>query len=141
MYAVVGIVKIDRSRDDEAQKLLEEFVIPTVTSQDGFASATWSRSVDGDTGHSMLLFDRGARTRHRGSYGRGTAARSARNLRQRDGVRGRRSGLTASLEASPDRTRLVSPALARERGHLTPYRKIRYAHTALRPFGRSLPPM
>lgn len=70
MYAVVGIVKIDRSRDDEAQKLLEEFVMPTVTSQDGFASATWSRSVDGDTGHSVLLFDTE-------EHARATAARMA----------------------------------------------------------------
>jgi hypothetical protein len=57
MHAVVGQVRIDRGREDDARKLLEDFVVPTSKSLAGFQGAYWARALDADTGHSMLLFD------------------------------------------------------------------------------------
>lgn len=57
MHAVVGIVRVESGRDDEARRLLAEFAVPTSKSLAGFQSGSWTRAVDGDTGHSMLLFD------------------------------------------------------------------------------------
>jgi hypothetical protein len=57
MHAVVGQVRIDTSREDEARKLLDEFVVPTTKEMAGFKGGHWARAVDADTGHSMLLFD------------------------------------------------------------------------------------
>jgi hypothetical protein len=57
MYAVVGQVKVDPQREEEARKLLEDFVVPSARGLAGFAGGTWARALDGDTGHSLLLFD------------------------------------------------------------------------------------
>jgi hypothetical protein len=57
MYAVAGQVKLDPGRQGDAQKLLEEFVVPTTKGLAGFQSGSWARSVEGDSGHSLLLFD------------------------------------------------------------------------------------
>jgi hypothetical protein len=57
MHAVFGIVKIDAAREDDARKLLDEFVIPASKSLAGFQGGYWARAVDGDRGHSLLLFD------------------------------------------------------------------------------------
>lgn len=57
MHAVVGQVRIDTSREDEARKLLDEFVLPTSKQLAGFQGGYWSRALEGDGGHSMLLFD------------------------------------------------------------------------------------
>jgi hypothetical protein len=57
MHAVIGQVKIDPAREEDARKLLEEFVLPTAKSLAGFQGGYWARAKDGDTGHSILLFD------------------------------------------------------------------------------------
>ena len=57
MHAVAGVVKVDTSREDEARQLLKDFVVPTASALAGFQSGTWTRAVDADTGHSLLLFD------------------------------------------------------------------------------------
>jgi hypothetical protein len=57
MHAVVGQVKLDTVREDEARKLLDEFVLPSAKGLAGFKSGVWARELDGDVGHSLLLFD------------------------------------------------------------------------------------
>jgi hypothetical protein len=57
MHAVAGQVKIDTVREDEARKLLNDFVLPSAKSLAGFQGGYWARALDGDTGHSILLFD------------------------------------------------------------------------------------
>jgi hypothetical protein len=63
MHAVVGQVKIDTSREDEARALLNDFVVPTAKNLAGFKSGYWARAVDADSGHSLLLFDSEANAR------------------------------------------------------------------------------
>ncbi len=57
MHAVVGRVKIETGREDEARKLLHEFVVPSAKGLAGFAGGYWARSVDDDSGNSLALFD------------------------------------------------------------------------------------
>ena len=57
MHAVVGQVKVDTAREDDARKLLDDFVVPTTKGLSGFKGGYWVRAVDGDDGHSLLLFD------------------------------------------------------------------------------------
>jgi hypothetical protein len=57
MHAVVGQVKVDTSREDEARTLLNDVVVPTAKNLAGFKSGYWARSLDADSGHSLLLFD------------------------------------------------------------------------------------
>ncbi|HEY3240704.1 MAG TPA: antibiotic biosynthesis monooxygenase [Acidimicrobiia bacterium] len=57
MYGVVGEVKIDPARQDEAEKLLHEMVVPMVKSAPGLVAAYWLRSDDGTSGTSLILFE------------------------------------------------------------------------------------
>ena len=57
MYAALGQASIDATRLAEADKALEENLIPWVSSMDGFVSGTWTRSPDGTQGRSLILFD------------------------------------------------------------------------------------
>jgi hypothetical protein len=57
VHAVVGEVKVDAAREDEARKLLEELVLPTAKALAGFKGGYWARAQDSDAGHSLLLFD------------------------------------------------------------------------------------
>ncbi|MEX0684321.1 MAG: hypothetical protein WD904_12520 [Dehalococcoidia bacterium] len=57
MYAVVGQVKVDASREDEARKALGEIVVPQAKSLSGFAGGTWLRAAQDDRGISVLLFE------------------------------------------------------------------------------------
>jgi hypothetical protein len=57
VHAVVGQVKIDTSREEEAKKLLEEMVLPTSKAMAGFQGGYWARALGSDSGHSLLLFD------------------------------------------------------------------------------------
>lgn len=57
MYAVVGHVKIDTSREDEARRALSDVVVPQAKSQPGFVSGTWLRGVGDDRGESIIIFD------------------------------------------------------------------------------------
>lgn len=63
MHAVVGQVKIEPGGEDDAQKVLEEFVVPAAKSLAGFQGGHWARALDADTGHSLLLFDTEANAR------------------------------------------------------------------------------
>ena len=63
MYAVVGQVKVDTAREADARKLLEEFTVPATKDLQGFNAGFWARAVDGDEGHSFLLFDSEANAR------------------------------------------------------------------------------
>jgi len=56
MYAVVGHVTIDPGRMDEAEKMLNERVVPTVRAAKGFVSGTWTHSDDGE-GVSIATFE------------------------------------------------------------------------------------
>lgn len=56
MHAVIGQVKIDQSREEEARKMLREITVPRVKAMAGFVAATWLRAKD-DRGTSVLLFE------------------------------------------------------------------------------------
>jgi hypothetical protein len=57
VHAVVGQVKIDTRREEEAKKLLDEMVLPTSKAMAGFQGGYWARALGSDSGHSLLLFD------------------------------------------------------------------------------------
>ena len=57
MHAVVGQVKVDTAKEGEARQLLEEITVPRAKGLAGFSSGYWARALDGDQGHSFLLFD------------------------------------------------------------------------------------
>ena len=57
MHAVIGQVKIDTSREEEARKALSEIVVPTAKAMPGFVSGTWCRALQDDRGISVLLFE------------------------------------------------------------------------------------
>jgi hypothetical protein len=57
MHAIVVHVKIDPSRQDEAERMLHEEVIPSVKQAPGLVGAYWLRSEDGSQGYSVMLFD------------------------------------------------------------------------------------
>jgi hypothetical protein len=57
MHGMVTTVDIDSARGDDAQQLLQEFVIPTAKSQPGFVRGVWLRSNDGSSGRGLVLFD------------------------------------------------------------------------------------
>ena len=57
MHAVVGQVKIDQSREEEARKALSEIVVPTAKAMPGFVGGTWCRALQDDRGTSVLLFE------------------------------------------------------------------------------------
>ena len=57
MHGVVAQVKIDSGRREEAVKLLNDFAIPTAKGFTGFVSGNWLRSLQGDRGVSVLLFE------------------------------------------------------------------------------------
>ena len=57
MYAIVVTVDIEADRADESVKLLEEFTIPAVKSEDGFVRGAWLRTNDKSNGRGVVLFD------------------------------------------------------------------------------------
>jgi hypothetical protein len=57
MHAVLGAVDIDASRGAEAETMLRETLVPMIKQMRGFVSGTWTRSVDGSQGRSMILFE------------------------------------------------------------------------------------
>jgi quinol monooxygenase YgiN len=56
MYAVVVHVKLDPSRQAEAERMLHEEVVPSVQQAPGLVGAYWLRSEDGTQGFSVILF-------------------------------------------------------------------------------------
>ena len=57
MYAMVGEVRLDPARRDDAEKLLNEMVVPAAKQAPGFVAGWWTRSDDGTTGRSMIIFE------------------------------------------------------------------------------------
>jgi hypothetical protein len=57
MYALVGHVKIDPGRIDQAEKQLSEMVIPAVSGAKGFVSGTWAHSDELGSGVSIATFE------------------------------------------------------------------------------------
>ena len=57
MHAIVVRVKIDPNRQEEAERLLHEEVVPSVKQAPGLVGAYWLRSEDGSSGYSVILFD------------------------------------------------------------------------------------
>lgn len=57
MFAVIGSAQIDPDRVEEAASILEERLLPQVKEMGGFVSGTWTRSLDDETGTSMVLFE------------------------------------------------------------------------------------
>jgi hypothetical protein len=57
MHGVIVQVKIDASREEEARTTLREVVVPSAKALAGFVSGTWLRSLDGEGGRGVLLFD------------------------------------------------------------------------------------
>lgn len=57
MYAVVGQVRIDRAREDEARATLTERGVPMLKGLSGSAGGYWVKSLEGDIQHSLWLFD------------------------------------------------------------------------------------
>jgi hypothetical protein len=57
VHAVIGQVKVDTSREDEARKVLNDVTLPRVKGMAGFVSGTWCRSVEDGRGISVLLFE------------------------------------------------------------------------------------
>jgi heme-degrading monooxygenase HmoA len=55
MYAVA--VRVSIKDRENAQKVLEERVVPGVSGAPGFVAAYWTRSADGSNGLSMLVFE------------------------------------------------------------------------------------
>jgi hypothetical protein len=57
MHAIVGSSEIDASRAEEAVQLLNNGILPGISQAPGFVRATFARSADGTTGHSMIVFE------------------------------------------------------------------------------------
>jgi hypothetical protein len=57
MYAVIGQVKLDPNRRDEALKMIKERGEAMVRGFTGVIAGYWARAVDGDIQHSIWLFD------------------------------------------------------------------------------------
>ncbi len=63
MYGVIVEVRIDTDREEEARKMLEEVVVPRAKGLSGFSKGHWLRSLQGDRGRSVLLFESEAAAR------------------------------------------------------------------------------
>ncbi len=57
MHAILVEVKVDAARGDEARKLLEEMVVPTMKALPGFVGGYWLGSEDGASGASIVVFE------------------------------------------------------------------------------------
>lgn len=57
MHAILGTVDIDGTRGAEAVAMLHDQLIPMIRQMPGFVSGTWTRSVDGTQGRSLILFE------------------------------------------------------------------------------------
>ncbi len=55
MHAVV--VRVSINAPDNAQKELNERVVPAVSQAPGFVAGYWTRADDGSNGQSMLVFE------------------------------------------------------------------------------------
>ncbi len=56
MYAIIGSSNIDASRSNEAIQLVKS-MLDNISHAPGFVSAVFTRSPDGTTGRSMIVFE------------------------------------------------------------------------------------
>lgn len=95
MHAIVGTSTIDASRVEEAVKMAEG-ILAHISQAPGFVSGAFTRSADGTSGRSMILFEsQGSRCRRR----RGEvpdAREPTGGARVARGVRSRRQQLRCS---------------------------------------------
>jgi hypothetical protein len=56
-HALVTQVTLEGRTPEEAEKLLNEEVIPIVKGLPGFQRGTWARTQDGSTGMGIVVFD------------------------------------------------------------------------------------
>src|SRR5215218_5560034 len=100
VHAVVGQVKIDTTREEEAKKLLDEMVLPTSKAMAGFPRRLLVTSARlGQRALVAVVRFRGERSSRRRADGRGSAAGRADDLGECDGVRSRRAGVARQLHA------------------------------------------
>lgn len=57
MYGLLVAVKIDPAGNDEAMKMLNEQVVPTIKSASGFVAGYWMRDEAAGMGYSIAVFD------------------------------------------------------------------------------------
>jgi len=57
MYAVVTVVNIDPAHSDEAQKHLEEQVVPMIKQTPGFVQGHWARDDAAGKGYGMVFYE------------------------------------------------------------------------------------
>jgi hypothetical protein len=94
MHAAVGHVTIDPSRMDEAEKQLNEMVVPTVKEANGFVSGIWTHQSPWQGRGDYHVRERAGRTGVCHQYAvDGDAGRQPRHGRQHGGVRHRGDSL------------------------------------------------
>ncbi|HEX4863013.1 MAG TPA: hypothetical protein VFV02_03015 [Acidimicrobiales bacterium] len=57
MHGLLVAVKIDQAGVDEAMKMLNDQVVPTVKSAPGFVAGYWMRDESAGMGYSIAIFD------------------------------------------------------------------------------------
>jgi hypothetical protein len=57
MHAILVEVEIDSSRSAEAERLLQDIVVPAARAVNGFVTGIWMRSEDGTHGRATILFE------------------------------------------------------------------------------------
>lgn len=57
MHGIVIDVKVDSSREEEAQRMLREMIVPKAKAHAGFAAGYWLRALDEDVIRSVHLYD------------------------------------------------------------------------------------
>lgn len=57
MFGIIVEVKVDRSREEEARRMLREMVVPRAKARAGFAAGYWLRAMDGDSLRAVEIFE------------------------------------------------------------------------------------
>jgi hypothetical protein len=57
MHAIIVEVKVDSAREEEAQRMLREMVVPRAKARPGFTAGYWVRALQGDALRTVELFD------------------------------------------------------------------------------------
>jgi hypothetical protein len=57
MHAIIVEVKVDSAREEEAQRMLREMVVPRAKARSGFTAGYWVRALQGDALRTVEFFD------------------------------------------------------------------------------------
>jgi hypothetical protein len=57
MFGVIIEVRFDPKREDEARRMVHDFVVPKAKTLPGFQSGHWLRALDGDVIREVFTFD------------------------------------------------------------------------------------